>query len=135
MKNQLISVFSVILLIFIFQGCNEETTTSCDCDKTEFVTDFTDREGVIYYLDDIHMKAWVISVRSSDNSQILVGKICNPNSSSVKAIIGNIPSEPFVMTPVIFSGRITQLCPDETTPVHQSNVSVFYIKVDNINLK
>lgn len=135
MKNQLISVFSIFSLIIIIQGCNEDTTPSCDCDKTAFVLDFTDREGVIYYLDDIRMKAWVISVRFSDNSQILVGKICNPNSSSVKAIIGKIPSEPFVMTPVIFSGRVTQLCPDETTPVHQSIVSVFYIKVDNINLK
>lgn len=132
----MIVTFCACLIFLIFQGCSEDKEPSCDCDKTEFVIDFNNREGEIVYADDgVSWKTWQISVKSEVGSQILVGKICNLNYPSVKAILSVIPSDSQNATPVIFSGKVTQLCSEEYRPVAPANVSFFYVKIDDIKLK
>jgi hypothetical protein len=133
-KMKLFTIIYTIFLILSIQGCNEDNPHSCNCDKTDFVLDFIDKDGEIYYIDDTYMKGWVISVKSEDNSQILIGIICNANSPYFKTITKDIPSESPNKVPVIFSGRVTQLCPDEIIPIHPSNVSFYYLKIDTITL-
>lgn len=136
MKNLAIIIFCACFISLGFQRCSEDNKPTCDCDKTDFVIDFNDREGNIYYADDgVSWRAWVISVRSEDNSQILVGKICNLNTTQVQQILTGIPSDSNSATPVIFSGRVTQLCSTETSPTATANVSFFYVKVGDIKLK
>ena len=128
---RLFSVLFVFMLNFIVQGCDRGCSPVCNCDTSDLVIEFIDKEGEIFYLNNPNMQGWIITVQSTGSSQILAGKICNTNS--IEPFISNIidPSSP---TNVIFSGTVTQLCPNETTPVHPSNISYYYIKIDNIKL-
>jgi hypothetical protein len=126
MKQAFTSLVFYVLLVFL-QGCNKDAEPVCDCNKTEYVGSFTDREGDIRYSDN--WRGWEIFVSSRDNQQFLRGKICNLNDPVVQGLIGTISSQPNIPTPVIFSGRVTELCPDEYRPIALANVSFFYTQL------
>jgi hypothetical protein len=136
MKYFMNSLVVNVVLIILLQGCGNDTKPNCNCDSTDHVLDFNSKEGKIYFGDDgVSWRAWVITARSQDNSQIFSGIICNLDAAPVRAMLDSISTTPNNSIPVIFSGRATQLCPKETRPVSPSNNSFFYIKVTDIKLK
>ncbi len=129
MKSIMVTVLCTVLL----QRCGNDTKPACYCDKTEYVLDFTNREGTIALAENGSWRSWIILTQ--DGSQIFTGVICNLNAALVQDMLSQVSSVPNSTTSVVFSGRVTQLCPNETRPVAPSNNSFFYIKLTDIKLK
>jgi len=130
------SLFSIIILsfaafFFINASCKKnQVINRCGCNTDSIVANFQNKDGILNFYSAQNQNDWFVTIEFPPYSQKYMCKICNPNLSSITAITDTMPKTNNLR--VIFSGRITNLCPDESFGFQPANVSPFHITIDSL---
>ena len=132
--KRLIILLSTAFLFFIF------TTSSCKKHKNEPIVDKgcgCSTENTIYNLNssqgllgfDQFYQKWKI-VQRFPNNAFWVNVICNSENSQVRNITNSLSINDTIT--VKFSGRLTDFCSDDPTPIYQGIVVPYHLTIDSL---
>ena len=128
-----LSTFFIIVAFIFLTGSHckkSKADTGCGCNTNSVVHSFINRDGILYFNTSQNQNAWFITIEFPPYSQKYICRICNPYHSLVKAITDTMSANQSVF--VLFSGKLTNLCPGESFGFQPANISPFYITIDSL---